>query len=132
MVQAPRPGQDDDPTPEQLDVAAGIFDMLSQPIRLHLVWLLCHGEHDVGALADLVGASVPTVSQHLAKMRLAGLVSARRDGRHQYYSTDDPHVLVLVEQVFAHVAPDGSLTPDEGSQPARIRRRPRFGTGAPR
>jgi DNA-binding transcriptional ArsR family regulator len=75
---------------------------------------------------------VATVSQHLAKLRLAGLVSARRDGRYHFYSADDPHILVLIEQVFQHVAPDGSLAQDDGSEPARIRRRPRFKAPAPR
>jgi DNA-binding transcriptional ArsR family regulator len=114
----------------QLQSAADTFDMLSTPTRLHLMWLLAHGDHDVGWLAEQVGASVPAVSQHLAKLRLAGLVSARREGRRQVYTADDPHVLVLVEQVFAHVAPDGTLTPDTGSQPDRVRRRPRFDTRA--
>jgi hypothetical protein len=45
---------------------------------------------------------------------------------------DDPHIVVLVEQVFAHVAPDGSLAPDQGSQPKRVRRRPRFDADARR
>jgi DNA-binding transcriptional ArsR family regulator len=121
-----RPAAAGDPTPAQLDAAAATFDMLSTPIRLHLMWLLCHGDHDVGWLAEQVGATVAAVSQHLGKLRLAGLVSARRQGRHQIYSADDPHILVLVEQVFARVAPDGSLAPDEGSQARRVRRRPRF------
>jgi DNA-binding transcriptional ArsR family regulator len=106
--------------------------MLSTPIRLHLMWLLCHAEHDVGTLADEVGATVATVSQHLAKLRLAGLVSARRQGRHQIYAADDTHVLVLVEQVFAHIAPDGSLAADAGGRARSAPRRPRFDTVAPR
>jgi DNA-binding transcriptional ArsR family regulator len=117
------------PTSAQLDAGAATFDMLSTPIRLHLMWLLAHGDHDVGWLAEQVGATVAAVSQHLGKLRLAGLVSARRHGRQQIYSADDPHILVLVEQVFAHIAPDGSLAPDEGSQPRRVRRRPRFEAG---
>ena len=38
------------PTRAQLKVAAGTFDLLSVPIRLHLVWLAAQGEHDVGSL----------------------------------------------------------------------------------
>jgi DNA-binding transcriptional ArsR family regulator len=118
------------PTPAQLEAGAATFDMLSTPIRLHLMWLLCRGEHDVGWLADQVGTSVAAVSQQLGKLRLAGLVSARRRGRYQIYTTDDPHILLLVDQVFAHIAPDGSLAPDEGSQTRRVRRRPRFDAAA--
>ncbi len=126
MATGSRPEPISGPTPAQVETAAATFDMLSTPIRLHLMWLLCHGDHDVGWLAEQVGATVAAVSQQLGKLRLAGLVSARREGRYQIYTADDPHVLVLVEQVFAHVAPDGSLAPDRGSQPRRVRRRPRF------
>jgi hypothetical protein len=38
--------------------------------------------------------------------------SARRDGRRHIYTVDDPHVLTLVQQIFAHIASDGSLAPD--------------------
>ena len=63
-------------------------------------------------LADATGTSVQSISQHLAKMRLAGLVSSRRDGRRIYYVVDDPHVVTMVTQMFEHIAPDGSLAPD--------------------
>jgi DNA-binding transcriptional ArsR family regulator len=60
---------------------------------------------------------VPTLSQHLTKQRLAGLISARREGRSHIYTVDDPHVLTLVQQIFAHIAPDGSLAPDPPPKP---------------
>jgi DNA-binding transcriptional ArsR family regulator len=108
-------------TGPQLRAAAETFGMLSAPTRLHLVWLLARNEHDVGSLAELTGASVAAVSQHLAKLRLTGLVAARREGRRQIYAVEDPHVLTLVDQVFQHIAPDGSLAPDppEPRHPAR-------------
>src|SRR5690625_1852561 len=86
--------------------------MLASPARLHLVWLMSAGTYDVGALAEHVGLSLPTTSQHLSKLRLAGIVSARRDGRHSYYTVEDPHVLRLVEQILEHIPPDGSSSPD--------------------
>jgi hypothetical protein len=51
-------------------------------------------------------------SQHLAKLRLTGIIHARRDGRRQIYTVDDPHVLTMVQQIFDHIAPDGTLAPD--------------------
>ncbi|TDO54019.1 DNA-binding transcriptional ArsR family regulator [Kribbella sp. VKM Ac-2571] len=101
-----------EPTSPQLATAARTFGLLLAPVRLHLVALASCGEYDVGTLAAQVGVSVPTASQHLAKLRLAGLVSARREGRRQFYTVQDPHVIALVEQIFQHVAPDGSLAPD--------------------
>jgi DNA-binding transcriptional ArsR family regulator len=100
------------PTVAQLKVAAGTFDLLSVPIRLHLVWLAAQGEHDVGSLAAQAGVPIATASQHLAKLRLGGIVSGRRYGRRQIYTVDDPHVLALIEQIFDHIGPDGQLAPD--------------------
>jgi DNA-binding transcriptional ArsR family regulator len=113
-----------DPTSPQLATAARTFGLLFAPIRLHLVALACCGEHDVGTLARRVGVSVTTASQHLAKLRLAGLISVRREGRRRVYTVDDPHVVTLIEQIFEHVAPDGSLAPDPPglSRSSRLRR----------
>jgi len=101
-----------EPTRPQLDAAARTLALLVAPVRLHLVWLATNGEHDVGTLAERTGVSIATASQHLGKLRLAGLISVRRDGRRHIYTVDDPHVVTLVEQIFEHIAPDGSLAPD--------------------
>ena len=84
--------------------AAETFALLATPTRVHLLWLLAQREHDVTSLAKAVQATVPTVSQHLAKLRLADLVTARADGRHQIYRVDDPHVVTLVTQAVEHHA----------------------------
>jgi DNA-binding transcriptional ArsR family regulator len=101
-----------EPTAPQLASAASTFALLSNSARLYVLWLAAHGSHDVTALAERTGVGVATMSQHLTKLRLAGLISARREGRHHIYTVDDPHVLTLVQQIFAHIAPDGSLAPD--------------------
>jgi DNA-binding transcriptional ArsR family regulator len=120
-----------EPTRPQLQAAGATFDLLSAPTRLHLMWLLARSDYDVGTLAARTGATVALVSQHLAKLRLAGLVTARREGRRHIYAVEDPHVLTLIDQIFAHIAPDGSLAPDP---PAPHRRRtaggPAPGAGA--
>jgi len=105
-------GDEPELTAPQLRAAAETLGMLAAPTRLHLVWLLARHEYDVGSLARRTGASVAAVSQHLGKLRLAGLVAARREGRRQIYAVEDPHVLTLVEQIFEHIAPDGTLAPD--------------------
>lgn len=111
-------------TSAQLDAAALTFDLLSLPGRLHLVWLLAGEELDVTTLAAATGASIPAASQQLAKLRAAGVVTARRDGRRQVYRVEDPHILSVIEQMFSHIAPDGTLAgdPDRDRPP----RRPRF------
>jgi len=76
--------------------------MLASSQRLHLLWLLSRAERDVSTLAEILGVSIPLASQHLGKLRLAGLVSARRVGKRQLYSVDDPHVVSLVDQAIDH------------------------------
>jgi DNA-binding transcriptional ArsR family regulator len=95
---------DEPPSAELLQDAAGTFGMLAATTRLHIVWLLARSEQDVTALAELTGGTVPAVSQHLAKLKLAGLVSSRRDGRRQVYVVDDPHVVAIVRQMIDHHA----------------------------
>lgn len=108
------PGSSDEPTHPQLASAADTFTLLSSPARLHVLWLAAHDTYDVTTLAQRTGIGVATMSQHLTKLRLAGLISARREGRRHIYTVDDPHILTLVQQIFAHIAPDGSLAPDPG------------------
>jgi DNA-binding transcriptional ArsR family regulator len=73
-------------------------------VRLHLVWLLAEGERDVGTLAEDVAQSVATVSHHLSKLKLAGLVRARREGKRQVYFVDDQHVVDIVQLAIRHHA----------------------------
>jgi DNA-binding transcriptional ArsR family regulator len=40
------------------------------------------------------------------------MISARREGRYTFYAIEDPHVLTLIDQIFNHIAPDGTLAPD--------------------
>lgn len=117
-----------DITPAQLEAAALTFDLLSVPGRLHLVWLLATEELDVTTLAGASGASIPATSQQLAKLRAAGVVSARRDGRRQLYRVDDPHIAGVIGQMFDHIAPDGTLS--GAADRRRPPRRPRFVTTA--
>ncbi len=99
----------DFPTMPQVDPglvqeAAGLFGLLASTTRLHIVWLLAHGEQDVGALAEAVGGALPAVSQHLAKLKLAGLVAARREGRRQVYLIADPRVADAVRYLVGSIA----------------------------
>ncbi|MFD8472354.1 ArsR/SmtB family transcription factor [Streptomyces globisporus] len=82
--------------------AASVFALLADSTRLHLLWLLAQEEADVGTLAERCAASRTGVSQHLAKLRLAGLVDTRREGRHIYYRLTDGHLRRLVVEALSH------------------------------
>ncbi len=105
-----------DMTQDLLQNAAGMFGMLAATVRLHIVWVLAHGERDVGSLAEEVGVTAQVVSQHLAKLRLAGLVHARREGRRQIYLVDDYHLVLVVREMVAHL---GGTKPKERTRAAR-------------
>ncbi|MFF7190102.1 ArsR/SmtB family transcription factor [Streptomyces sp. NPDC008222] len=77
-----------DPPAEVWSEAAAAFGLLASPARLHIVWALAQGESDVTGLAERVGGALPAVSQHLTKLKLAGLVRSRREGRRQVYFVD--------------------------------------------
>lgn len=66
-------------------LAAGIFRALADPTRRTLFESLAAGERSVSELTDRLSISQPAVSQHIAALRRAGLVSERRDGRFRYY-----------------------------------------------
>jgi DNA-binding transcriptional ArsR family regulator len=89
-------GAFEDPSAEALTEAASAFGLLASPARLHIVWVLAQGESDVSGLAERVGGALPAVSQHLAKLKLAGLVRSRREGRRVVYLIDDPDVVAMV------------------------------------
>ncbi|GIG59589.1 transcriptional regulator [Longispora fulva] len=100
------------PPAEQVDAATEAFRMLGDATRLRLLWLLCGGEYDVTTLADQLGAPRPAVSQHLAKLRLAGLVSQRRDGRRAVYAARGGHVRRLLAEALGAAAHHVKGLPD--------------------
>jgi DNA-binding transcriptional ArsR family regulator len=101
------------PTEEQVHLAAESFRMLADPTRIKLLWALLQGESSVTCLAELVGAGPTTVSQHLAKLRLAGLVRGRREGTFVYYTAADEHVRALLAEALFHAEHTDQHLPDE-------------------
>lgn len=104
----------DMPDDEQARRAADAFRLLADPTRIKLLWALLQGETSVACLAELVGAAPAAVSQHLSKLRLAGLVRGRRKGTFVYYTAADEHVRrLLAEALF----PTDSSTGDSAVDP---------------
>ena len=79
-----------------------MFKLLADSTRLRIIWALLHGEHSVNELADHVGVKPTAVSQHLAKLRLAGLVRTRRDGNHIFYAPENDHIEALAAEALLH------------------------------
>jgi DNA-binding transcriptional ArsR family regulator len=88
------------PPGAQVEAATTALRMLADPTRFRLMWLLRDGEHDVTTLAAAAGVARPAVSQHLAKLMLAGLVTSRADGRRRLYRALGGHVRRLVVEAL--------------------------------
>jgi ArsR family transcriptional regulator len=72
---------------------AAVGRALSDPKRLCVLESLAVGELSVGDLSNRVGCQVPNMSQHLAVLRSAGLVTTRREGSTVFYRLADERVL---------------------------------------
>ena len=84
------------PHDDEIRRAADRLRMLGDPTRLKILWALAQGESSVACLAEIIGAAPTAVSQHLAKLRLAGVVNHRREGTFVHYTLDDPGVHALL------------------------------------
>ncbi|WP_051712561.1 ArsR/SmtB family transcription factor [Spirillospora albida] len=90
------------PSSAQIEAATAAFRMLSDATRLRLMWLLTSEEYDVTTLAERLDVARPLVSQHLAKLRMTGLVHTRREGRRVLYRARDTHVRALITEALFH------------------------------
>jgi ArsR family transcriptional regulator, zinc-responsive transcriptional repressor len=81
---------------DEVNLIVEVFRMLADPTRVRVLWALTGGELSVTELAERVDKPAPSVSQHLAKLRMARLVRTRRDGTTIYYSLENEHVGQLV------------------------------------
>jgi ArsR family transcriptional regulator, zinc-responsive transcriptional repressor len=107
---------------DEVNLIVEVFRMLADPTRVRLLWALTGGELSVSELAEQVDKPAPSVSQHLAKLRMARLVRTRREGTTIFYSLENDHVSQLVaDAVFnaehagpgvpAHHRGDGVVRP---------------------
>jgi ArsR family transcriptional regulator len=77
---------------------AQLFRALSHPVRLRILDILARQEACVCHLTEILGQRQPYVSQQLATLREAGLVTDRRDGTLIYYRLADDHLAILLAE----------------------------------
>ncbi|WP_244174846.1 ArsR/SmtB family transcription factor [Streptomyces misionensis] len=94
------PAQQRTPGDEQFALAAELLALLGDRTRLALLHALASGEADVTTLTETCAAARPAVSQHLARLRLAGLVDTRKEGRRVIYSLRHGHLRRLVDEAL--------------------------------
>ena len=94
---------------------ATLFLALGDGTRLRVLNLMRHGEICVSAFTDVLSQSQPKVSRHLAYLRNAGLVEARRDGKWMHYSlaaTLDDKTRLLLHELFNWMEDQSALQRD--------------------
>jgi len=85
----------------QADVAAERLRKFAQPQRLMILSLLLEGEKSVTEIDMATGIGQPALSQQLAELRRAEMVTTRRQAKQVYYSLADESVVLCVRNIEA-------------------------------
>jgi DNA-binding transcriptional ArsR family regulator len=87
-------------TAEQVAAAVMSFALLADPTRVRMLWALRQAELDVASLAAVAGCRPTVASQHLSKLRFAGLVEGQRQGQRVVYRLRGGHVRALLTEAL--------------------------------
>lgn len=80
---------------------AETLKLIAHPVRLCIIrGLLENGECNVSHMQSCLDIPQSTVSQHLQKLRAAGIIEGRRNGLEIYYSIADERVKDIIEAIF--------------------------------
>jgi ArsR family transcriptional regulator len=82
------------------DYVAGRLSLIANAKRLLVLCRLAEGEASVGEIQAAVGSSQSALSQHLAKLRKAGIVATRREAQTIHYRLADPETELLMVSLY--------------------------------
>jgi DNA-binding transcriptional ArsR family regulator len=85
---------------EQVAAAVMAFALLADATRVRMLWALRDTQLDVASLAAVAGCRPTVASQHLSKLRFAGLVEGRREGQRVVYRLRGGHVRALLTEAL--------------------------------
>lgn len=109
---------------ENRDLAASVSEKLkiyAQPQRLMILSCLLRGERNVAEIGEVTGIGQPALSQQLAELRRADLVSTRKEAKLVYYSLANEGVGLCVRSMEA-IFGGGALldsAPSKAIEPSR-------------
>lgn len=92
-----------------------LFKALADHTRLRLLNLMGDGEVCVCFFVEVLGTNQPKISRHLAYLRRAGVVAARREGKWMHYrvvNPPDPHAARIFSEVRAWLRDDADMRLD--------------------
>jgi DNA-binding transcriptional ArsR family regulator len=87
---------------DQVSAAVTSFALLADPTRVRILWALRDNELDVASLAAVAECRPTVASQHLSKLRFAGLVEGQRNGQRVVYRLRGGHVRALLTEGLFH------------------------------
>jgi DNA-binding transcriptional ArsR family regulator len=85
-----------EPDSQFVELAVEVFGMLADATRVRVILALRDGELSVNRLAEILDKSPAAVSQHLAKLRLARIVTTRQEAQRVFYRLENEHASKLV------------------------------------
>ena len=101
---------------------AGIAALIGDPARANMLTALMDGRAlTVSELAEAAGVGLPTASGHLTRLDQAGLVSARKQGRHRYFQVSGPDVAEVIENLMGLAERTGAKRVHTGPRDAALR-----------
>ncbi|MFQ5465377.1 MAG: ArsR/SmtB family transcription factor [Thermodesulfobacteriota bacterium] len=92
---------------ELFKLQANVCKTMANPVRMAIIYALKEGEKTVSEMVESMGLTKSNISQHLAVLKRAEMVRARREGTHIFYSMANPKIIeacrlmreVLMEQL---------------------------------
>ena len=101
---------------------ASIAALIGDPARANMLTALMDGRAlTVSELAEAAGVGLPTASGHLARLDQAGLVAARKQGRHRYFQLPGADVAELIEKLMGLAQRTGAVRVRTGPRNAALR-----------
>ncbi len=91
------------PEDEVFTKLAEFYKIIGNDTRCKLVYALSVNEMCVCDLANVLSMTKSSISHQLAKMKDAGVVKCRRDGKGVYYSLDDEHICSIFAISLTHI-----------------------------
>jgi DNA-binding transcriptional ArsR family regulator len=115
---APTTQRDAQASTQVFTAAAELFSVLSTPIRLKVLSVLCDGEQTVSQMLEQIDSSQPNLSQHLNVLYRSGILAKRKEGTQVIYRIQSERAMAICRSVCTQIA----IEMDEPSQIAHHER----------
>lgn len=106
------------------------FALLSEPMRLRVLHVLCDGEKSVNDVVKRVDSTQSNVSRHLNNLYRAGVLARRREANQVFYRVEDQNFVDMCRTVCVQIAAQMDESRPKKSQFLRVMPKARRAAGA--